>query len=274
MKPHTYFRILSILLLAGALPGCQEVINLDLKTMAPKLVIEGSVSTQSSQCTVYLSRTTDYFTPLKSNPETGATVVISDNLGHSQTLKETMPGTYYCTRLKGNPGCTYTLLVDAGGNKYTANSVMQDSVSIDSLMQPPGPDVYDYPNNLLNYSVLMSFLDPPSQGNYYGMRMYKNGRLVRDLTRDPLISDRLSNGLYQNPTLSDIALRPGDTVRVDLVALDKPGYDFYNTLQHAFHSGTGSPFSSPAENPISNISNGAIGYFGAYAVTSKMVVLR
>lgn len=274
MKPLFYIGALSFLIITGALSGCQEVINLDLKSMDPKLVIEGSVTTQSPMITVYLSRTTDYFTPLKSNPETGATVVISDNLGHSQTLKETVPGTYYCTRFKGNPGCTYTLLVDAGGKKYTASSVMPDSVAIDSLVQPPGPDVYDYPNNLMNYSVLTTFLDPPSHGNYYGMRMYKNGRLIRDLTRDPLISDRLTNGLYQRPTLSDIALQPNDTVRVDLVAIDRAGYEFYNTLQHAFNSGTGSPFSSPPENPVSNISNGAIGYFGAYAITSKTIVLR
>jgi hypothetical protein len=270
---HTIRQITLLLAAAAGLHACQEPISIDLKSCAPKLVVEGAVTTEKGPYQILLSRSTDYFNPGKTRPESGARIIISDNSGHSETLHEKEPGSYYTINLRGIPGQTYNLLVETQGQSYTASSVMQDSVHIDSLTQHTEPSVYDFPNNVPSHSLICWFLDPPKQGNYYGFRIAKDHRLLRDIVRDPIMDDRLTNGRNQNTMLSDISFIDGDSVKIDLIALDKAGYDFYKTLQQSFNSGS-SPFSTPPANPIGNISNGALGYFGAYSITSRSVVLE
>jgi hypothetical protein len=274
MKTLQAIRRITLLLAAIAgLHACQEPINIDLKSCAPKLVIEGAVTTEKGPYQILLSRSTDYFNPGKTKPETGARVIISDNAGHSETLQEKEPGSYYTFNLQGMPGRAYNLLVETGGQSYTASTVMQDSVHIDSLCQHTQASVYDFPNNIPSHSLMCWFLDPPKQGNYYGFRIVKNHRMLRDLVRDPIMDDRLTNGRIQNALLTDVSFSEGDSIKIDLITLDKAGYDFYLTLQQTFNSG-GSPFSTPPANPITNISNGALGYFGAYSITSQAITIE
>ena len=54
----------------------------------------------------------------------------------------------------------------------------------------------------------------------------------------------------------------GDKVEVKLSNIDKATYDFWRTMEYNYQS-IGNPFSSPVQ-VISNISNGALGYFGGY----------
>jgi len=55
----------------------------------------------------------------------------------------------------------------------------------------------------------------------------------------------------------------GDSVVVKLANIDKGTYDFWRTMEYNYQS-IGNPFSTPTE-VISNVSNGALGYFGGYA---------
>ena len=64
----------------------------------------------------------------------------------------------------------------------------------------------------------------------------------------------------------------GDTVRVDLLSIDKASYDCFNTLNDILTSDR-SPTSLAPANPNTNLTNGALGYFAAYSISSKMVVL-
>jgi hypothetical protein len=67
-----------------------------------------------------------------------------------------------------------------------------------------------------------------------------------------------------------------DTAIVELLTLDKSTYDYYSTLSNVLTEGdTGPPMmmTTPA-NPNSNLSNGALGYFGAFAVRSDSIVIQ
>jgi hypothetical protein len=51
---------------------------------------------------------------------------------------------------------------------------------------------------------------------------------------------------------------------VKFANIDKATFDFWRTMEYNYQS-IGSPFSSPTE-VLGNVSNGALGYFGGYAV--------
>jgi hypothetical protein len=64
----------------------------------------------------------------------------------------------------------------------------------------------------------------------------------------------------------------GDTVWVDLLSIDKASYDYFNTLNNILTSDR-SPTSLAPANPNTNLTNGALGYFAAYSISSRMIIL-
>jgi hypothetical protein len=63
----------------------------------------------------------------------------------------------------------------------------------------------------------------------------------------------------------------GDTVQLKLCTIDKATFDFWRTTEFNFAS-VGNPFSSPTR-VLSNLSNGALGYFGGYAVQYRRLLI-
>jgi hypothetical protein len=61
-------------------------------------------------------------------------------------------------------------------------------------------------------------------------------------------------------------------VTLKLCNIDKATYDFWRTMEFAYSS-VGNPFSSPTK-VLSNISGGALGYFGGYAAQFKTIIIR
>ena len=59
--------------------------------------------------------------------------------------------------------------------------------------------------------------------------------------------------------------------RIELLSLDKQTYEYYRTLQDLLFSNP--IFGSTPANPENNLSNGALGYFGAYAVSLRTLII-
>jgi hypothetical protein len=266
---------LSIVLLL-LLSSCEQVVSIDLNQAAPQVVIEGIVTDQSGPYSVSLTRSGNYFEQsLFFPPVTNALVVLSDDLGAQDTLKEGTPGIYRSSSIfRGTPGRTYALKVETGGQEYDASSTMPHKVAIDSLFAVPRRSSSSEPG----YDIYLLFKDPPEPGNYYRVNVHVSNPLVAtdsiDGRRYRLYSDKLING---NEALYKIRARrtivPGDTITVDLLSLDKATYDYYLTLNNILTSDRSPTSLSPA-NPNTNLSNGSLGYFAAYAIDTKKVVLR
>jgi hypothetical protein len=264
-------KILCYIFLVFAFCSCQEVITLDLNSTASKMVVEGNVNNHPGPYTILLSTTTNYFAAATPNPLSGAKVAISDNAGHSDTLHETSPGTYQTSTLQGVTGRTYYLYVFANSKKYTASAYMPDTVSIDSIsyaLRQPRPGSGGTPT----YAVTLSFTDPSAVGNYYGFRLWRNGNLLNDISDQRVINDRLINGNPVHARIGNSELIQNDSVHMDLVCFDKSGFDYYNTLSSTLSAG--GPFSAPPSNPSSNISNGALGYFGVISYATRKLLLQ
>ena len=101
--------------------GCQKVINIDLNSASPAIVIVGNINDQPGPYSVTLSQTVNFSQPNTFPAVSGAFISIADNAGNVDTLFESStPGTYYTKKIMGVAGRTYFLTVITNGQTYTS----------------------------------------------------------------------------------------------------------------------------------------------------------
>ena len=220
----------------------------------------------------------NYYDPNVFPALTDATVVVSDNSGNSETLVQTSDGIYQSTTLQGVAGRLYSLKVSYNGKDYESHSTMPSMVPIDSVMivlNPPGGGGFGggHPGDSIpGYKVTCIFKDPPGQGNYYRLVLNSNDTAAIDKSRYRIVSDKLTDDDNISIT-ANTKLKPGDSVTVILECIDQAAYNFFNTLGNVV--GDSPPFmSAPPANPVTNISNGGLGYFSAYSYSEKKLVVH
>jgi len=98
--------ILPVLFVLAFILSCTERIELPLDESSVKLVVEGTITTNTSVHTIYLTETTNYYYNQKPPAVTGAEISITD--GETITrLSETSPGVYQTSPgFKGVVGMT------------------------------------------------------------------------------------------------------------------------------------------------------------------------
>jgi hypothetical protein len=258
LRPFLFFFVLF---------SCTKVINVNLNNANPNIVIEGVVSDAPGPYEVKLTQTVNFSDPNSFPPVTGATVKITDSvLGITDLLKEMVPGTYVTQKLlQGFTGHTYQLDVLSNGQEYTASSTMPGKVVLDS--------VTFYSTNIFgtkSTNAIANFQDPAGITNYYTFTEYVNGQAISQTFN---FSDRLSDGKYIRRQLFNDSsyINPGDQVSIEMHCVDNQVWQYFNTLGQA--RGNNSQAITPA-NPVSNISNNALGYFSAQTVQSALSILQ
>ncbi len=61
---------------------------------------------------------------------------------------------------------------------------------------------------------------------------------------------------------------------MELRSIDKVVYDYYSTLANIVGRGAPGGQAAAPENPVSNVSNKAMGYFAAYSISRKGIVIN
>lgn len=247
--------------------SCEDIIEVDLKSSEPEIVIEGIIHSDAGPYQVKVSLSTNFYDPGIYPAVTNAIVQIDDDQGNSEILREESPGLYLAETIVGNEECNYTLSVFTDGNEFHAESYMPKVVPIDSLGIEifPGGRFYDP-----GYLIHCFFSDPPETGNNYRLIAYHNGNSDENFY---LVDDKFTNGNTMDLMIFSPGNVPGDTVVVELHSIDKHVYDYYNTLSEIVtQQGGGNP-ANPA-NPITNLSNGSLGYFGALAISRSIIVIQ
>lgn len=252
------------LILAFGFTSCQKVIDVDLNSAEPKIVIEAYLANDGT-CSIWLTQTVNFDEPNNFPPVSGAVIRLSDDAGKSELISESTvtPGFYYGTTISGMPGRTYTLEVTVDGKTYTAKEKMADTVSIDSVNLQKG--FFRDVNNIHVY-----FTDPKGLENWYRITHVVNNEVRNTLD---VTEDIGRDGQQFDATLfvgEDDTLKSNDSVYIQLWNIDKGSYKYYSTLFQA--EGGGDPGATPA-NPVSNFSNGALGFFSVYGWTEKWFVV-
>ncbi|MFA5818064.1 MAG: DUF4249 domain-containing protein [Bacteroidales bacterium] len=263
-------RLSDWLIITLILSSCTKVIDIDLNSASPQLVIEGNISDLPGPYSVRLSKTVNFNKTNLFPPASGAIVKISDNTGNSEILTETSPGLYSTSLIQGTPGRTYTLTVTYEEKIYEATSTMPYGVYIDTLT------IQEFCNGIQGAAtgkiiakyINVQFYDPSEISNYYRFIQIFNGVPQDDIF---LIDDQLQNGQTISNLLAHTRnnFQPGDTVTVLLQRFDKGVYEYFRTLSQL----RSAELSSSPSNPLSNFNNGALGYFSAYSLRSKTIVI-
>ncbi|MEJ7740210.1 MAG: DUF4249 domain-containing protein [Chitinophagaceae bacterium] len=249
----------------GWLTGCEKVIDLKLNNAEAQYVIEGNVSNRAFEpAEVKISKTKNFNDDNNFIGVSGANVGIKVNNGTSYNLTESATGVYRNAALKGVPGNTYTLNVSVDGKDFSGTSTMPSQiVPLDTIF------VADevFAGSTLK-TVRPSFLDPVGLGNSYRFIQYNNNVQVKKVF---VQNDELSDGLNLPFPLfdDDTKLKSGDSVRLNMLCLDRFMYKYWFSVEE---SATGQGESTPT-NPVTNIVGGALGYFSAHSVTSKAVIV-
>lgn len=260
-----------ILFPALYLISCTDVIDVNLNDSDPRLIIESSISDQSGSCIAKLSKSVNFSEPNTFPAVSGAEITIADDIGNTAKLHETLYGTYKASIFSGKPGRRYTLTILVDGQIYTANSTMPEPVIIDTLEQE-NFSIGAFGNNDVSKIVIVKFHDPPVSGNYYRFVQQVNNCISSVVFID---DDKFQNGGYVSERLyhPDSTLVAGQRVTIFMQSIDKPVFDYFDTLGQLTGGGRGGQAATPT-NPTSNFGGGALGYFSAYAAKSREIIIH
>ena len=258
--------IIYSVILVWSLSSCEKVIDLDINTTAPIIVVDGQVTNSSSiGSIVKLSYTNKVASDNSSVPLMGATVTIQEDNGTVFSLPEVSNGIYRNINLVGSTGKTYHLKIVTNGVTLTSSSKMPIMVNLDSLV------VEDFPSFGKTIKVVTPFYnDPKGFGNNYNLFMFKNGRLIKDVFAydDSFIDGKkVTFPLIYSREADEF--KKGDIIEVVMNCVDYDNYKYWFSFSQ---SSNGSPLAVP-DNPISNIKGNAIGVFGANTYQKRSIVI-
>lgn len=257
--------------LAGlaSLSSCEKVIDLDLNEAEKKYVIEAVLTDEPGTAKVLISQTKNFDEDNHFTGVTGAVVTIRENGGATTTLTSTQAGVYEAPALAGASGKTYTLLVNVGGQSFSAVSTMPRKVNLDTIFITDEL-LFTETRKIVNAVIQ----DPAGPGNSYRFVQYVNG-LKEDqiMIRNDEYSDgrQIVNKLFYFTDDEDDQrnIRTGDQVTIEMLCIDPAIYKYWYSLDRSATGGSGQATPS---NPVTNLQGGALGYFSTHTLQSKSLV--
>lgn len=295
MKPFKY--ILGVLFASALLfTACEKDISVDLPKPDAKIVVEGYIF-EGERPWVILSRNAGYFDPIDSASLVNSfifngVVVVSDGINtDTLTFQSAAESPLSVAYVKNNPtvigqaGKTYSLTVIADGQTVTSTTTIVPPTPIDSTrwkldgqedslglvwfyFTDPGIDLRGYRILSRRVSQNPDRNEPYFRTNFFFENaLFKGQQAPIGIGRAQQYGGGLSSSEFEDPDKG--YYRVGDTVQVRLCTIDKPYYEFLNTLGNSLGS-SGSPFAAP-NNVISNI-KGGLGGWGGHGVTQWQII--
>ncbi len=286
---------ISLLALLG-LAACEKAVDFKLEETPPKLVVEATIENDQPP-RVVLTQSANYFasiTPdlIANSFVRNAEVYISNGTTTHRLKEYAIPLTtnyslyYYsidssdlATAFVGELNHTYTLRIVYNNEEFTAQTTIPPlRKQIDSVWWKPAPPNVDSSKVI----VMMRTTDPQGYGDYVRYFTQRNSEPILpglNSVFDDLFIDGTTYELQIEPGWNrnvdreedDVFFSKGDTVTLKISGIDKATYDFWRTMEYSYAS-IGNPFSTPTK-VISNISNGALGYFGGYASQYRTIII-
>ena len=266
--------------------GCEdEQIPWEAEDAPTRLVVEGLLTNEDKKHRIILSRTADYFSNEKTPRVSGARVTVSSGLDTIPfTEQDNQPGVYVSPKIAGQVEKTYTLDIHLNQplnqkTHYQATETMIRGLVLDTI----NAFIYENPlyveespmDSLLLYLTLLG-PEPKDIGNYYAVRLFRNGQAVHDTIDEvDIYSDSEEfEGDYVNNLFFFSDFLPGDTLAIEVSTVSKNFRRYMNGLQNIVNQ-SGNPFdlSGPPANATGNI-DGGLGYFRVSFVTRTWTVVK
>lgn len=286
---NIYSKICILVSFTTFLGSCTEEIDMPLDSTYTRLVVEGSITTDTTTHIVKLTKSGDALMKDPYQPIPNAVVKISDGTNEfslqenpqNKGVYETDPTVY------GVAGRTYTLNIsnvdinnDGVYEEYTAKSLLRDENPIDSI-------TIEYDDSNPEYSGWMINLYAKEIGggrNYYLLKAYINNVLVTDSTYEYAYSDNTGfNGSYYDgfpvymlqKEKEDENLKTGDTVTLEMDGITEEYFNFISDYIQEYNPKI-PIFSGPSANISTNIEpkDKAVGFFAAYSKNRSSCIVK
>lgn len=259
------------LLMTMLLMSCEDVIDVDLDTAPPRLVIDASINwlknTPGQEQVIKLSTTTGYYD--EKFPSVSGAIIVVTNPGNQTFSFTEKPGTgeYTCNDFEPVIGQTYTLNISLNGENYTATETMMAAPDIEAEIKQNNTGGMGGDEVEITYY----HKDNGAEENYY---LYGINTVRTAFPQFSVENDENSQGNLASVYYSHKDLEPGDVVNIRLYGISKRYYDYFKKLLLA-SGNDDSPFpTTPTEvrgNIINttNSKNFAYGYFRLVQLDSR-----
>ena len=157
-------------------PSCIDPIDFSKGDDSNCLVVDGLITNEPGPYVVYLARTSEYssYTDISELVER-AIVIISDDLGNSEILTETFPGTYITDAggINGIPGRYYKIEIETPDGKQSESDyeLLSAVPKIDSIYYERRQHQELDDNNIVQtfegFQIYIDTKDPENVINYY-----------------------------------------------------------------------------------------------------------
>jgi len=268
-KIAPFFILLIVMVLS--LVSCEDVVDVDLDSAKPKLVIEASIlwkkGTDGSQQKIKLTKSSDYFSNIAPPVVTGAIVSISSSTSTFNFSYNSGSEDYNCYNFAPVIGETYVLTVIADGETYLATETLQEVPEIETVEQ-------NNQGGFLGDAIEVKFFyqDDAAVDNFYLIQFNSNFNLLPeyDVNDDKFFQGNQMFGLYSNDKMVS-----GDDLTFTLHGISERYYNYLNVLLGVSGGNGGSPFSTPPATVRGNFvnqtnpNNFAFGYFSLSEIDTK-----
>ena len=266
---------IALLFLLIAFSGCQDEVNVDLDTAAPRLVIDANIlwqkGTVGNEQAIKLSMTTDYYSPVVP-PVLGATVFITNSSNTVFNFTDSdNNGEYICTNFVPVINETYTLTVQVNGITYTATEKLLATPTVDDVQQTT---VQGIGQDLIQ--VKFFFQDNGNEENNYFVSVLKAPLVVPEWG---VIEDEFFQGNQMFGFYTDEDLEAGNSLHFELQGISQRYYNYLNKLINITSNG-GNPFATPPATLRGNIVNTSnsddfpFGYFHLSELDTKDYIVQ
>lgn len=224
------------ILMGIVLISCTDVIDVDVPTGKPRLVVEASIDwekgTDGKHQTIKLSKMTPYFSNQEIEEVLGAIVTIKDKeTGDVFNFEDKNNGLYITNVFIPVINHPYDLTISYGGETYKAEEKMMSLSDIQKVDQS-----IEGGNSSEDIEVNIHFQDPEDIENYYFFKFQRIGDLLP--TIEPM-SDEFTDGnimkeSFEKEDDTDTSekeqLKSGDIVEYQMSGISKRYYDYMQIM--------------------------------------------
>ncbi|SHJ10598.1 DUF4249 domain-containing protein [Algibacter luteus] len=248
--------------------SCEDVIDVDLDTSEPRLVIDASINwikgTTGETQFIKLSLSAPYFD--ESIPAaSGASVLITDSNSNTYNfIEEGASGIYVNDSFVPEIGMVYNLLINYNNEIYTASETLMPVVPIEFVEQKnDGGFAGD------EIEIKVFYTDPGGIDNYYLFEFIKTSSNSLNLE---VYDDEFNDGNRIFAFHSDETLEAGDELIIRNAGVSERYYEFFNILLQQTDEQSGDPFQTQPATVRGNCINQTnpehypFGYFRASEV--------
>lgn len=231
-------RIVTLLLFFGVFTNCEDVVDVDLNTAEPRLVIDASINwfknTSGNEQSIRLSLTAPFFDE-SVPPANNAVVVVTDSNNNSfNFIEDGQSGVYRNNNFIPVIDESYTLTIVYNGETYEATETLKSVVPIDFIEQ----------NNEGGFSgedieLKAFYTDPENIENYYFFEFISDIAIIPTLE---VYEDRFTDGNQIFGFYTEEDLEVNDIVTIRNYGVSDQFYDYMFILLQQGSEDGGGPF--------------------------------